>query len=400
MEARREIPFCIPDVGEEEAAAVAAVIRSHWITSGAECAAFENEIAAFLGADHAVCLNSATAGLELALRAFGIGPGDEVVTTPYTYAATANVILHCGAVPVLADLVPGGFAIDPQAVERVIGPRTKAVIPVDFAGLPCDYAALSAVVEAARPVFRAAHPRQAALGRPLLLADAAHAFGSSYAGKRLPDGLDAAVYSFHAVKNLTTAEGGAIAFRSQPGVLDGGTARWLALAALHGQDRDALAKTVGGGWEYDILFPGYKCNLTDLVAVLGRCQLRRYPAQLTARRALAALYDGAFAGDDRVLLPPGNDAMRSGSDHLYPLRLAAPDSGRRAALIAAMAGCGVRLNVHFKPLPLLTAYRERFRAADYPHAMRAWESEISLPIYPALAAADAAWLAAKLRALL
>lgn len=390
------IPFCRPDISGAEIEAVAEVLASGWITSGERTRRFEQALAKFLDVDHVVCLSSATAGMELLLRWWGVGPGDEVITTPYTYAATVNVILHCGARPVLVDTAPGAFEINAACIADAVSPATKAVIPVDFAGWPCNYRRIYFAVESARHRFRPANERQQALGRPLIMGDCAHSLGARYHGQRVPDSLDAAIYSFHAVKNLTTAEGGCIAFRALDGVFDQDVAAELACLALHGQNKDARAKFSGGGWEYDIMYPGYKCNMTDIQAALGLSQLSRYPDQLRHRRQLWEVYETAFRGREQLLRPPFSEEKRKGSYHFYPLRIAGYDEADRNHLICALEEQGIQANVHFKPLPLFTAFRNLFRSEHYPQALAMYRNEISLPVYPALQEQDVERVAATL----
>lgn len=397
------VPFSRPDIDDADIARVVATLKSGWITTGPAVREFEEGLARWLSVSSVVCLNSATAGMELVLRALGIGPGDEVITTVYTYAATANVIRHVGARPVLVDTALDSFEIDSDAVAAALSPRTKAVIPVDFAGCPCDYARLGAILETARAGFRPENDFQAALGRPALLADAAHSFGSSYAGLRVPEACDFSVYSFHAVKNLTTAEGGAVAFRDSlfgaDPQLAGAFLRRLRLLALHGQSKDALAKMAAGSWEYDIELSGYKHNMTDIQAALAIGQLGRYEAQLARREEICAAYRAGLSGAP-WLHPPGNDDLRKSSCHIYPLRIAGFSEERRNALIAALAGRGISTNVHFKPLPLFTAFRDEYRMADFPHARAQYVNEVTLPLWPGLSAEQIEWTIESLPAVL
>lgn len=378
-QAEEPVSFCVPDITGEEIEAVMAVLKSGWITGGPVTAAFEEALCRFCGTEYAVTFSSATAALELVLRAFGVGPGDEVITTPYTYTATAGAIHHTGARPVLADCLPGSYHIDPERTGALINEKTKAVIPVDFAGWPADYGKLSDLLESKRSCFRPAGTEQERLGRVMLLGDCAHSLGAQVNGKDVACLPDVAVFSFHAVKNLTTAEGGAALFREQAGIFDSGFRRRLKLLALHGQSKDAREKFLGGGWEYDVELIGYKCNMTDLQAALGVSQLGRYPAQLARRREIYALYDREL--DPAVGRPPFEGAGITGSCHIYPVQVP-PEARNR--IIASAAEEGVSLNVHFKPLPLMTCWREQFKDAVWDQAAWMWQGEISLPVYPAL----------------
>ena len=369
-----KIPFSPPDIREEDIARVAEVLRSGWITTGPVTKEFERSIADYCGTPRAVCLNSATAALEGVLRVLGIGPGDEVITSAYTYTASASVICHVGAKPVLVDTAPDSFEMDYDALPGAITERTKAMIPVDIAGLPCDYARMEATAEGARGLFRPNTDSQAALGRVAIVADAAHSFGAAGSGRL----ADFSCFSFHAVKNLTTSEGGAITWRAFDGFDNDALYKRFMLYALHGQDRDALAKLRPGAWEYDIAAPLYKCNMTDIAAALGQSQLARYREILARRRALVRLYDDALRVLP-VILPTHGEAS---SAHLYLLRIAGADEGLRNRVITRMAERGVACNVHYKPLPLLTAYRNMgFDIADYPNAYAQYANEISLPLY-------------------
>ena len=421
------VPSSRPDISEDDIARVAETLRSGWITTGPRVREFEAALAAWLDAPHVVCLNSATAGMELILRALGIGPGDEVITTVYTYAATANIAAHTGARAVLVDTLPGDFAIDPQAVASALTPRTKAIIPVDFAGWPCAYAALSKAVNeyAARAGFAPSNPWQEVFGRPVILADAAHSLGSRYDGERVSRYCDFAVYSFHAVKNLTTAEGGAVVFHSNPFEKAGGSAgefaRALRLLALHGQTKDAFAKEQAGSWEYDIEVCGYKHNMTDIQAALGIGQLARYDANLARRRVIAERY-AAGLEDARFIHPlwarggacagagteggmgsgggtsagtEGDGIPRESSYHIYPLRLAGYGLEQRNALIARLAAAGIAANVHFKPLPLFTAWKNSCRMEDYPRAYAHYVREMTLPLWPGMTEEQIDWVIAK-----
>lgn len=378
-----QIPFSPPDITEDEIQAVSQVMRSGWITTGPRVREFESALQNYLGVKDIVCLNSATAGLELVLRMWGIGEGDEVIVPAYTYAATANVVLHTGAVPVMADCAPGSFNIDPQEIHRKITPRTRAVIPVDFGGWPADYDEIIRVLEEHKSDFKPAHPRQESLGRILLLADSAHAFGAEYKGRKLGGVADITVFSFHAVKNLTTGEGGAVAFSDTLAGAD--LARELRLWALHGQNKDAHAKQLAGGWRYEILLPGYKHNMTDLAGALGLVQLKRYSSLMGSRKKLYEYYDFLLSEGEWFIRPPFQSADKLSSWHLYPLRIRDAGEEKRDRLILAMNQAGIGVNVHFIPLPLHPLYqRLGYVIRHYPEAYRMYENEISLPLYSQL----------------
>ena len=406
MSEQIRIPFSPPDITEAEIAEVADALRSGWITTGPKTKQLERELAAFLGTPRVACLGSATAALECALRALGIGPGDEVITSAYTYTASCSPICHVGATPVLCDVAPGSYEMDYAQLEKLITPRTKAIIPVDLAGVMCDYDALFSAIDAFGGAFAPANARQEAIGRIAVVTDAAHALGSVRHGKRSGQVADLTTFSFHAVKNFTTAEGGAVTWRE--GLFDADELYHdFMLMSLHGQSKDALAKTKAGAWEYDIAFPGWKCNMTDLQAGLGLAQLRRYPGMLARRRQMVARYTRNLADLDVSILQhyraaDGSDAcdaddaaaradvcQESSSGHLMLVRLNGCGRQLRDRVIELMAEDGVATNVHYKPLPLLTAYRNLgFDIADFPHALVQFENEITLPLHTKLTDAD------------
>lgn len=391
-----KIPFSPPDITEEEIAEVADTLRSGWITTGPKTKAFERRIAEWCGTEQAVCLNSATACMEMTLRLFGIGPGDEVITSAYTYTATASAICHTGAVPVLVDTGADSFEMDYESLEEKITPATKAVMPVDIAGIPCDYEKIYEIVKKKKPLYQAGENKyQKALGRILVLADSAHGFGACMDGRPTGQLADFTAFSFHAVKNLTTAEGGAVVWKELCGVDSSEIYREYMLLSLHGQSKDALAKTKAGAWEYDILSPAYKCNMTDIQAALGLVQLRRYPALLKRRRAIIERYgEGIRTINERqqgVVLEGLRhyDDKKCSSGHLYLVRLHGFSREQRDVLIEKMAQKGVATNVHYKPLPLLTAYRNMgFQAEDYPNACQLFEKELTLPLHTLLSDED------------
>jgi len=377
---KMNIPFSPPDINQEDIDEVVNALRSGWITTGPRTKEFEKQIARFCGAQRAVCLNSATAGLELTLRLLGIGEGDEVITTAYTYTASASVICHVGAKPVIIDTAPGSFFMAPEQLEGAINSRTKAVIPVDLAGIPVNYEQLYSLLEGHNSVFQPANKLQEALGRIAILADAAHSFGASRGGIMSGSLADFTSFSFHAVKNLTTAEGGAVTWKNIPGVEDEEIYKNYMLLSLHGQTKDALNKNSRGGWEYDILLPGYKCNMTDMAAALGLSQLKRYESILSRRAQLIAFYDAAFAGSRITPIKHFDNDYKS-SGHLYITRIEGVGEQERNQLIDRLAQNGVAANVHYKPLPMLTAYKNLgFDIKDYPNAYNMYKNEITLPL--------------------
>lgn len=383
-----KVGFSPPDITEEEIREVAAALRSGWITTGPRTKEFERRIAAYCHTGRAACLSSATAGMELTLRIMGIGPGDEVITTAYTYTATCSVICHVGATPVLVDTAPGSFEMDPNQVERAVTERTKAILCVDLAGIVyASYDRIYQIAEEKRHLFRPRNKRQEAIGRILVIADAAHAFGAERDGKMCGQIADFTVFSFHAVKNLTTAEGGAVTWSGAPeesGIESGELYDEYMLYSLHGQSKDALAKTRLGAWEYDIAAPLYKCNMTDIQSAMGLVQLSRYDGLLKRREALIKRYDAAWEGKPVEMLGHYKGGSRS-SGHLYLTRLAKKSRGECNDIITALAERGIAANVHYKPLPLMTAYKNLgFRIEDFPNAYAQFENEITLPLHTCL----------------
>lgn len=389
---RRVLPFTVPDITDLEVAEVVAAMQSGWITTGPRTKELERRIADFVNAPRCVCLNSQTACAELALRLLGIGPGDEVITSVYTYTASASVICHVGARPVLIDTQPDSFEMDYDKVAAAVNERTKAIIPVDLGGIPCDYDRLFAIAEEKRRLFKPTSALQEALGRVAIVADAAHALGAQWHGRMVGSIADFSAFSFHAVKNLTTAEGGALTWRTFPGVEDEEIYRYLQLMSLHGQSRDALAKSRLGEWEYDIIGPWYKCNMTDIVAAIGLRQLDRYPQMLARREEMIRRYDAAIKPMGISTLTHYCEAYRS-SGHLYITRIPGIDAHERGQIIARMAEMGVSCNVHYKPLAMMTAYRKLgFDAGDYPNACAYYENAVSLPLHTRLTDDDMAYV--------
>ena len=378
---KMNIPFSPPDISELEVQEVAEALRSGWITTGPRTKQLEKNIAQYVGTNKCVCLNSQTACAEMALRVLGVGPGDEVIVPAYTYTASASVVCHTGASPVLIDCQKDSLEMDYDAVEAAITEKTKAIIPVDLGGVPCDYDRLFAIVEARRSLFRPASEIQQALGRVAIMADTAHAFGAKLEGKMLGSIADFSSFSFHAVKNLTTAEGGALTWRTIPGIDDEGIYKKLQLLSLHGQSKDALAKTQLGAWEYDIVGTWYKCNMTDVTAAIGLKQLERYAGMLLRRRELIGKYDAALKPLGVKVLDHYTDKHES-SGHLYLTFIPGITPEQRNEIIIKMAEAGVACNVHYKPLPMHTAYKNLgFDIANFPNAYAHFAHEITLPLH-------------------
>lgn len=388
----RNVPFSPPDITEEEIQSVAEALRSGWITTGPRTKEFEKQIAAYCHTSKAVALNSATAALELTLRVLGIGPGDEVIVPAYTYTATASVVTHVGAKVVMIDSQKDKVEMDYQAMAAAITPRTKVIIPVDLGGIICDYAQIYQMVEQKKSLFTPNNAIQRAFGRCIVLADAAHAFGAQQNGKMCGEVADFTSFSFHAVKNLTTAEGGAVVWRDIPGINNDELYHEYQLLSLHGQNKDALAKTQLGAWEYDIIGPYYKCNMTDIMASIGLVQLRRYPAILARRRAIIERYNEALQAKAVGLLNHYAEDHAS-SGHLYLVRLIGKTPQERNRIIEQMAKRGVATNVHYKPLPMMTAYKALgFDIANYPNAYHLFENEITLPLHTRLTDEDVEYI--------
>ena len=390
------VPFSPPDVGEEEIAEVADTLRSGWITTGPKTKKFEKEIAAWIGVGETargtprcVALNSQTACAEMALRMLGIGQGDEVIVPAYTYTATASVVRHVGATLKIVDVQKDCLEMDYDAVARAITEKTKAIIPVDLGGVPCDYDEIFSVVSAAKDRFRPSSPIQEALGRIAVMADTAHAFGAEWHGRMIGNVADFSSFSFHAVKNFTTGEGGCLTWKPLPGVDSDEIYHTLQLLSLHGQSKDAFNKNRPGMWEYDVVAPWYKCNMTDIMASIGLAQLRRYSGMLARRREIITRYDAAFRPLG-VRTLPHYSAEHSSSGHLYITRVfdakgRPVTDGVRREIITKLAEAGVSANVHYKPLPMLTAYRDLgFDVKDYPNAYAQYENEITLPLHTRL----------------
>lgn len=402
MNVKRNIPFSPPDMSDAEVQEVSEALRSGWITTGPKTKEFEHLISlccqtARTDADGkplhtTACLNSATACMELALRVLGIGEGDEVIVPAYTYTATASSVCHVGARPVLVDCAPGSFEMDYDRLADAITERTKAVMPVDLGGIVADYDKVFAAVEAKRALFKPSNDIQRAIGRCAVIADAAHAFGAMWHGRMCGEIADFTSFSFHAVKNLTTAEGGALTWRAIDGVDDETIYHQLQLLSLHGQNKDALAKTRLGAWEYDIIGTWYKCNMTDIMAGIGLAQLKRYPEMLRRRRQLIEKYNVALAPYAVTVLDHyGNDHSSSG--HLYLVRLDGATAEQRNDVIVRMAERGIACNVHYKPLPMMTAYKAMgYDIKDYPNAYAQYQNEVTLPLHTRLTDDDVEYI--------
>lgn len=378
------ISFSPPDMSELEIQEVADAIKSGWITTGPKTKELERQIAKYVGVNRCVCLNSQTACGEMALRILGIGAGDEVIVPAYTYSASASIVDHVGAKIVFVDVQEGCLEMDYDKMEAAITDKTKAIIPVDIGGVPCDYDKIFAIVEKKKALFQPKNEIQKAIGRIVICADTAHAFGATWHGKMCGSIADFSSFSFHAVKNFTTAEGGALAWKTIPGIDDEEIYHQLQLLSLHGQSKDALAKTKLGAWEYDIVGPWFKCNMTDIMAGIGLAQMKRYPAMLARRKEIIAKYDAAFKPLGVEVLDHYNDEHQS-SGHLYITRIPGAGLKERQEIIIKMAEAGIATNVHYKPLPMMTAYKNLgFDIKDYPNAYKRFENEITLPLHTCL----------------
>lgn len=379
-----KISFSPPDITEAEISEVTDALKSGWITTGPRTKELERQVAAFVGTNRAVCLNSQTACAEMALRLLDVGQGDEVITSAYTYTASASVIDHVGAKIVLVDTQEDSLEMDYDALEKAITERTKVIIPVDLGGVPCDYDRIFSIVERKKRLFKPANDYQKAFGRVIILADTAHAFGATKQGKPVGSIADFSAFSFHAVKNFTTAEGGALTWRTADGLDDDEIYAKLQLLSLHGQNKDALAKTRLGAWEYDIIGTWYKCNMTDIAAAMGLAQMKRYPAMLARRREIIEKYDAAFKPLGIKVLPHYTDGHVS-SGHLYITRVPGATAEQRNEIISKMAERGIACNVHYKPLPMHTAYKKfGFDIKDYPNAYSNFANEVTLPLHTCL----------------
>lgn len=379
------IPFSPPRIDQKVIDEIVDTLKSGWITTGSKTKLFEKKLSAYYGTKATLCLNSATAGLEIMLRWFGIGPGDEVIVPAYTYCATANVVLHCGAKPVLVDVNKDDFNISLEAIKKAISPKTKAIMPVDLGGLPCDYDEIMSIVTSpeVKNHFSPTSENQKKLGRILIVSDAAHSLGAIYKGKLVGGITDITIFSFHAVKNLTTIEGGCVALNLPAPFDNKDIYKYLCIYSLHGQSKDALAKTKKGAWRYDVNMPGYKANMTDIQASFGLVEIERYDKDtLIKRKHIYEFYDQTFSKYNWAHLPIWKTQDKISSYHVYLLRIKNINEQQRDAIIQKIFDKDVSVNVHFQPLPILSAYKNLgYDIKDYPVAFKNYEQEISLPVY-------------------
>ena len=397
MENKYNIKFSPPDITQEEINEVTDTMRSGWITTGPKTKNFENQIAKFCGVKKSVCLDSATACMEMTLRLLGIGPGDEVITCAYTYTASCSVILHVGATPVLVDTARDSFEMDYEQLENVITEKTKAIIPIDLAGVVCDYDKIFDIVDKKKNIFSPKNNIQKAIGRIVVLADSAHAFGASREGIMCGNIADFTSFSLHAVKNLTTAEGGAVTWKDIDGIDNEYIYKQYMLLSLHGQSKDALEKSKLGSWEYDIISPAYKCNMTDIMASIGMVQLKRYEGLLKRRKEIVQMYDSELQNENIQILKHHNNCTES-SMHLYMVRLTGKDEFYRNEFIKKLANVGVPTNVHYKPLPMFTAYKNLgFNIKDFPNAFNMYKNEITPPLHTLLSNQDVKYIIDKFK---
>lgn len=395
------IPFSPPDITDVEINNVVEVLKSGWITTGPKTKEFERKIADYCTTNRAICLNSATAGMEMTLRVLGIGPGDEVITSAYTYTASASVIHHVGAKIVLVDTAEGSYQMNYKKLSEAITEKTKAVICVDLAGVPCDYDEIFEVVNSKKDLFKSNNEIQKSIGRVTVIADGAHSFGASYKGRMSGSIADFTSFSFHAVKNLTTAEGGAVTWKNIDGIDDEEIYKKYNCLSLHGQTKDALAKTKIGSWEYDIIEPAYKCNMTDIMAAIGLGQLSRYEELLNYRKAIINKYDELLNEIDGVEVLKHFDDDYKSSGHLYLIRLEGKDEVFRNEVIVKMAEAGIATNVHYKPLPLLTAYKNLgFNIENYPNAFNMYKNEMTLPLNTIISESNVLYIVENLKQIL
>ncbi len=380
------IPFSPPDIGDDEINEVVDTLKSGWITTGPKTKKFEKLITKYCMSDRTVCLGSATAALEMTLRILGVKKGDEVIVPAYTYTASASVICHVGATPIMIDCMPNSIQMDYDKLPDLITPKTKVIIPVDIGGVPCDYDRIYDAVYSKRSIFNPSSAMQEIFNRVIVLADGAHSFGAKRKLTMSGSLADFTAFSFHAVKNLTTGEGGAVTWKKHPDIDSDELYRQYMLLSLHGQSKDALAKTQLGGWEYDIVGPYFKCNMTDIMAAIGLAQFKRYPDMLKRRKQLIEFYNRELGDKGVSMLMHYSDKEKvSSSGHLYLVKLLWQTEEYRNSIIQKMASYGVATNVHYKPLPMMTAYKRMgFDINDFPNAYEMYKNEITLPLYSKL----------------
>ena len=396
----RNISFSPPDITDIEVEEVKNALLSGWITTGPRTKKLERAVVEFCHVKNAVCLNSATAALELTLRVLGVGKGDEVITSAYTYTASASVIDHVGAKIVLVDTAPNSYEMDYDQLSNKITDKTKVIIPVDIAGIMCDYKKFLNIVKQKKGLYLAKNNIQSKLGRIAIVADSAHGFGAEYHGLKSGQLADFTTFSFHAVKNFTTAEGGAVVWQDIEGVDSDELYKEYQLLSLHGQSKDALAKTQIGSWEYDIKILGYKCNMTDVVAAIGLAQMKRYENLLSRRQKIIAMYDELLS-EQRIQRLNHVDNNHRSSGHLYMIRLLGYTEDERNVVIKKMAEAGIATNVHYKPLPMHTAYKDKgFVIADYPNAYDMYKNEITLPLHTKMTDDDVLYVCETLKKIL
>jgi dTDP-4-amino-4,6-dideoxygalactose transaminase len=378
------IPFSPPRIDELTIKEVTDTLLSGWVTTGPKTKLFEDKLAEFIGIENVVCLNSATAGLQLAMHWLGIKEGDEIILPAYTYCATANVVAQKGAKPVMVDVNENDFNINHHKIKELINENTKAIIAVDIAGLPADYREIREIINQSEILkkFKPGNDIQKKLGRIALISDSAHSIGASYHGKKTGNQADMSSFSFHAVKNLTTAEGGAVAFNLPENFNNKEVKQLFKVLSLHGQNKDALTKNKAGGWEYDVTHAGYKCNMTDIQAAIGLVELKRYAETLLKRKEIFQIYDDSFANKNWAITPSYKSNNKLTSYHLYMLRIKGCNLEQRNEIIEKMALNGIAVNVHYKPLPLLTFYKNlNYNIDDYPQSYNNFKHEISLPVF-------------------
>lgn len=393
------IEFSPPDISQLEIDEVVDTLKSGWITTGPKTKRLEQELSVFTNTDKTVCLNSATAAMELTLRLLGVGAGDEVITCAYTYTASASVIHHVGAKIVLVDCNKEDKFMDLDALENAITEKTKVIIPVDLAGMPCKYDEIFEIVERKKSLFKPNNKLQEKIGRVIVMADAAHSLGAVYKGKPSGSIADFTCFSFHAVKNFTVAEGGSVTWNRNLGLNDDEVYREFQLLSLHGQSKDALSKTKLGSWEYDIVAPNYKCNLTDIASGIGLAQLKRYPSLLKRRFEIVERYNKGFEGT-RIKPFIHFEEDRKSCCHLYIVNIEGASEEDRNEIIVKMAERGIATNVHYKPLPIHTAYKNLgFDIKDYPNAFDNYKSEITLPLHTLLTDEQVDYIIENLKAL-